>query len=145
MSVGAAPFAEAATDRLPDLTEVAVTEVQPQFFKGVLNLDPRMIPGVSTVETAEIGHVLYNLSWMGERERQLMALHREHPTEAMGRGLQLCREMGGVGGQADITDLVSCGHDGQAVVEEHVGPVDGLEVLLPALTVVVEHLEHVAT
>ena len=104
-----------------------------------------MIPGVSTVETVEIGRVLYNLLGMGERERQLMALHCKHPTETMGRGLQVCREMGRVGGQADITDLVSRGHDGQAVVEQHVGPVDGLEVLLSALTVVVEHLEHVAT
>ena len=145
MSVGAAPFAEAATDGLPDLTEVAVTEVQPQFFKGVLNLDPRVIPGISLVEPFQIGFVLDNGRGVFQGERQLVTLHGKHPADAMRRGLQLCREMGGVGGQANITDLVSCGHDGQAVVEEHVGPVDGLEVLLPALTVVAEHLEHVAT
>ena len=52
--------------------------------------------------------------------------------------------MGGVACEADVIDLVLLWHDGEGVVEQHIGPVDGLEVLLAALAVILEHLEHVA-
>ena len=52
--------------------------------------------------------------------------------------------MGGVACEADVIDLVLLGHDGEGVVEQHVGPVDGLEILLATLTMILEHLEHVA-
>ena len=58
-------------------------------------------------------------------------------------GLQLCGEVGRVGHQSDVVDLVLRRHDGQTVVEQHVCPVDGLEILLATLTMVVEHLQHI--
>ena len=88
--------------------------------------------------------MLCRLLRMVEREGELMALHGEDAAQAMGRGLQVGREMGGVGHQSDIADLVLCRHDGEGVVEQHVCPVDGLKIFLAALAVVVEHLQHVA-
>ena len=139
------PFADATGNGLCNVREVAVAEVQEEFFDGVLDLDPRMVPRIGTVEAFQIGFVFSNLLGMLQGKLQLMALHGEHPSDTMRGGLQFRREMGGVSHQADVIDLILLGHDGQTVVEQHITPVDGLEIGLATLTMITEHLQHITS
>ena len=61
MLLCACPFAEATGEGFCDVREVSIAEVQQEFFDGVLNLDPRMVPRIGTIETFQIGFVFYNL------------------------------------------------------------------------------------
>lgn len=123
--------------------EVAVTQVQQQLFDGILNFDPGMVPGIGLVEPFQIGFMLYHVLRMTEGERELMPLHGEDTAQTMGGGLQIGREVGGVRHQSDVADLVLLGHDSHRVMQEHVSPIDRLEIFLATLTVIVEHLKHV--
>lgn len=140
MLLCACPFADATGEGLCNVREVAVAEVQEEFFDGVLDLDPRVVPRIGTIEAFQIGFVLSDLLGMLQGECQFMALHGEHPSDAVRSRLQICREMGGVSHQADVIDLILLRHDGQTVVEQHVTPVNGLEIGLATLTVIAEHL-----
>ena len=73
-----------------------------------------------------------------------MSLHGEDATQAMRRCLQVCREVGRVSHQTDITNLVLLWHDGHRIVQQHICPVDGFKVFLTALAVIMKHLQHVA-
>ena len=123
--------------------EVAVAQVQQQFFDGILNLNPGMVPGIGLIEPFQIGLMLRYLLRMAEWKGELMSLHREDTAQTVRCGLQIRREMGGVSHQSDITDLVLLGHNRHRVMQEHIGPVDRLEIFLATLTVIVEHLKHV--
>ena len=111
------PFADATGDGLCDVREVAIAEVQEEFFQRILDLDPRMVPRIGTIEAFQISFVLCDLLRMLEGERHLMALHGKYPSDAVRRGLQFRREMGGISHQADVIDLILSRHDGQTVVE----------------------------
>ena len=102
-----------------------------------------MVPRIGAIEPFQIGPVLFDALRVLQGECEFVAMHGEHPADAVRRGLQFCREVGRVGHQSDVIDLILLGHDGQTVVEQHVTPVDGLEVSLAALAVVAEHLQHV--
>ena len=82
------PFADATGNGLCNVREVAVAKVQEEFFDGVLDLDPRMVPRIGTVEAFQIGLVFSDLLRMFQGKLQLMALHGEHPSDAMRGGLQ---------------------------------------------------------
>ena len=49
MFLATRPFAEAAGEGLPDVTEVAIAQVQKKFLDAIGDLDPRMVPGVGLV------------------------------------------------------------------------------------------------
>ena len=123
--------------------EVTVAQVQQQFFDGILNLNPGMVPGIGLIEPFQIGLMLCYLLRMAEWEGELMPLHGEDTAQTVGGGLQIRREVGGVCHQADIADLVLLGHDSHRVMQQHVSPIDCLEIFLATLTVIVEHLKHV--
>lgn len=99
-----------------------------------------MVPGIGLVEPFQIGFMLCYFLRVMEREGEFMSLHGEDTAQPMRRGLQICREMGGVSHQSDIANLVLLRHDGHRIVEEHVSPVYRLEIFFATLTVVVEHL-----
>ena len=82
------PFAETTGDGLCNVREVAVAEVQEEFFDGVLDLDPRMVPRIGTVEAFQIGLVFSDLQRMLQGEPKFMTLHGEHPSDTMRGGLQ---------------------------------------------------------
>ena len=111
------PFADATGDGLCDVREVAIAQVQEEFFQRILDFDPWMVPCIGTIEAFQVGFVLCDLLRMLEGERHLMALHGKHPSDAVRRGLQFRREMGGISHQADVIDLILSRHDGQTVVE----------------------------
>ena len=93
------PFADATGDGLCDMREVAIAQVQQQFLDRVLNLDPWMVPRIGAIEPFQIGFVLFDVLWVLQGECKFVALHGEHPADAVRRGLQLCREVGRVGHQ----------------------------------------------
>ena len=123
--------------------EVAVAQVQQQFFDGILNLNPGMVPGIGLIEPFQIGLMLCYLLRMAEGEGELMSLHREDTAQSMRCGFQIRREVSGVCHQSDVADLVLLRHDGHRVMQEHVSPIDRLEIFLATLTVIVEHLKHI--
>ena len=69
-----------------DLGEVAVTEVQEEFFDGTADLDPGMIPGIIAVHTLQIGHIVGDVCRMPEGEAEFMALHGEDAAHGLGQG-----------------------------------------------------------
>ena len=98
------------------MCKVAVTQVQQQLFNGIKNLYPGMIPGIGLVESFQICAMLCYLLRMMEWEGEFMSLHGEDAAQAMRRCLQVCREVGRVSHQTDITNLVLLWHDGHRVV-----------------------------
>ena len=48
-----------------------------------------MVPAVGTIEALQISLVLCDGLWMDEGEGQFVSPHGEHPSDTMGRGLQL--------------------------------------------------------
>ena len=82
------PFADATGDGLCDVREVAIAEVQEEFFQRILDLDPWMVPRIGTIEAFQISFVLCDLLRMLEGKLHFMALHGEHPSDAMRGGLQ---------------------------------------------------------
>ena len=62
------PFADATGNGLCNVREVAVAEVQEEFFDGVLDLDPRMVPRIGAVEAFQISLVLSDLLGMLQGE-----------------------------------------------------------------------------
>ena len=101
-----------------------------------------MVPGIGLIEPFQISLMFCYLLRMAEGEGELMSLHGEDTAHTMGRGLQIRREVGGVSHQSDVADLVLLGHDSHRVMQEHVSPIDCLEIFLATLTVIVEHLKH---
>ena len=69
--------------------EVAVAQVQQQFFDGILNLNPGMVPGIGLIEPFQIGLMLCYLLRMAEWEGELMPLHGEDTAQTVGGGLQI--------------------------------------------------------
>ena len=91
--------------------EVAVAQVLPQFFDGILNLNPGMVPGIGLIESFQISFMLCYFLRVTKGEGELMPLHGEDTAQTVGGGLQIRREVGGVCHQSDVTDLVLLGHD----------------------------------
>lgn len=50
------------------MAEISITEIQKEFLNGVLNLYPRVIPGVNSIKSIQIGLILYNFVWMTQWE-----------------------------------------------------------------------------
>ena len=78
------------------MPEIAIAQVQPEFFEGVLDFDPRMVPGVCFVEAFLVLYILDDVSWMSQGEGEFVTLHGEDAAQTVGRGLGGCREVGGV-------------------------------------------------
>lgn len=142
MAVAARPLAYATGKRAADVAEVTTTKVEPEFFEGVLDLGPGVIPSHGFIAAVEIVDVLNDIAWVVEGELQLVARHGEDAAQTTRHGLQLGREMGAVGRESYVVDKVLCRHDAKAGVEQQVGPVDGFEVGFPTLAMVAEHLQH---
>jgi hypothetical protein len=49
--LSACPFAEATGEGSDDMAEVAISQVQQEFFEGILDLNPRVIPGIGFIKS----------------------------------------------------------------------------------------------
>ena len=117
MVIAARPLADAAGQRVGNVVEVATAQVEPEFFEGVLDLGPRVIPSHGFIAAVEIVDVLNDIAWVAEGELQLIARHGEDAAQTTRHGLQLGREMGAVGRESYVDDEVLCRHDAKAGVE----------------------------
>lgn len=114
MPVLSQPFLHAAGGRLPDVLELTVTQVEKQFLHRTACLCPGMTPCVGLVQPLLVGHMLYHITGMAERELYLVALHGENLPVGTGSGLDASREMGAVGRKTEVVHHVLRGHDGKA-------------------------------
>ena len=89
MAETACPLAQATGEGLADMSELAIAQVQTEFFKRIEYLDPRVVPAIGTIEALQIGLILCDGLWMDEGEGQFVSPHGEHPSDTVGRGLQL--------------------------------------------------------
>ena len=71
MAEAACPLAQAAGEGLPDMSELAVAQVQTEFFERIEYLDPRVVPAVGTIEALQIGFILCDGLWMDKGEVRL--------------------------------------------------------------------------
>lgn len=142
MAVASRPLADAAGQRAADVAEVATTKVEPEFFEGVLDLGPGVIPSHGFIAAVEVVDVLNDIAWVAEGELQLVARHSEDAAQTTRHGLQFGREMGAVGRESYVVDKVLRRHDAKTGVEQQVGPVDGFKIGFPTLAMVAEHLQH---
>ena len=64
MFIAARPLADAAGKGAADVAEVATTKVEPEFFKGVLDLGPGVIPSHGFIAAVEVVDVLNDIAWV---------------------------------------------------------------------------------
>ena len=119
MAVLSCPFVQASYDGASDVSEIAVQHVAVELFQRTGNLYPRVSPCVCAIHTLLVGHILNDIAWMSQRKLQLVTLHGEHAAQSARNSVKATCEMCRIGGYAHIVDEVACGHDGQAVVEQH--------------------------
>ena len=115
--IAARPLTDAAGQRVGNVVEVATTKVEPEFFEGVLDLGPGVIPSHGFIAAVEVVDVLNDIAWVAEGELQLVARHGEDAAQTTRHGLQLGREMGAVGSESYVVDEVLCRHDAKTGVE----------------------------
>ena len=117
MAVAARPLADTAGQRAADVAEVATAQVEPEFFEGVLDLGPRVVPSHGFIAAVEVVDVLNDIAWVVEGELQLVARHGEDAAQTTRHGLQFGREMGAVSGESYVVDEVLRRHDAKARVK----------------------------
>ena len=94
------PFVEAAEERIPDVFELSVFEVEPKFLKGAAYLDPWVSPGVGFVEPFFVIHIFYHIFGMTERKLRFMSPHGEDTAVSFWCGLDASSEVRAVGREA---------------------------------------------
>ena len=114
VSVLAQPLVDTAFHRLSDDGEVAVSQVEEEFFHRTPHLDERMPPGIGLVETLLVVDVLDDVTRMTQREVQFVSLHREYSAISLRSRLNTTAEMRGVVGEAKIVDEILAWHDGKS-------------------------------
>ena len=99
---------------------------------------------MNTVEPLLEGHMLDDVAWVAQGELHLVALHGEDAAVGAWRGVDASCEVGRVGSEPHVVDLILGRHDGQCRIENHARPEDGLIVFLARCPMVVEHLQELA-
>ena len=117
MFIAPCPLADAAGKGAADVAEVTTTQVEPEFFEGVLDLGPGVIPSHGFIAAVEVVDVLNDIAWVVEGELQLVARHGEDAAQTTRHGLQFGRKMGAVGGESYVVDEVLRRHDAKARVK----------------------------
>ena len=90
------PFVDSVFDSFRNDGEIAVFQVEEQFFERTSDLDPRMIPAHDAVNALFVGNVFDDVAGMFQWKIHLIALHREDAAVTFGQGMNRAGEMGGI-------------------------------------------------
>lgn len=126
---------------MPNLSEVAVTEVVEELFEGTSYFEPRVSPCVGTIDVFLKGNVFDNMSRMAQRKLEFMSLHRVHATQTCRDCVEICSIVGTIRSSSEIVDEVMCGHNRKLVVEYEAHEEDGLVILLARVAVMIAHIK----
>lgn len=137
------PFVDPVYDGLSDDAEVAVAQVEEEFFKRAADLDPRVSPSHDAVHAFLIGRMFDDIARMLEREFQLIAFHGEDAPVAAGQGAERASEMYGVCGCSQVIDQVACRNDAQSGVEQDGSMENGFVVGFPVFPVTLAHVDEI--
>ena len=114
VSVLAQPLVDTAFYRLRNDREVAVSQVEEEFFHRTPHLDERMPPGIGLIEPFLVVDVLDDITRMAQRKLQLISFHREYSAISLRSRLNTTTEMRGVVGETKIVDEILAWHDGKS-------------------------------
>ena len=124
------PFSQPFPDGFQDDGEIAVSQIQEEFFQRTAYLNPRMAPAINFVETFLILNIFQDITGMLERELQFMALHHENPAISLRRCLHATRKMGRLIRQAKIINQILCRHNRHTRTQQHGRPEQTFKILL---------------
>ena len=79
------PFVDSVFDSFRNDGEIAVFQVEEQFFERTSDLDPRMIPAHDAVNALFVGNVFDDVAGMFQWKIHLIALHREDAAVTFGQ------------------------------------------------------------
>ena len=116
------PFVDPVYDGLSDDAEVAVAQVEEEFFKRAADLDPRVSPSHDAVHAFLIGRMFDDIARMLEREFQLIAFHGEDAPVASWQSFKRASKVRAVRRGTEIVYEVLPWNYAEAVVPEHVRP-----------------------
>lgn len=86
------PFVDSVFDSFRNDGEIAVFQVEEQFFERTSDLDPRMIPAHDAVNALFVGNVFDDVAGMFQWKIHLIALHREDAAVTFGQGMNRAGE-----------------------------------------------------
>ena len=138
-------YIPAVTDGLPNLSEVAVTEVVEELFEGTSYFEPRVSPCIGTIDVFLKGNMFDNMSRMAQRDLEVVSLHRVHATQTCRDCVEICSIVGTIRSGSEVVDEVMCGHNSKLVVEYEAHEEDCLIVLFTRVAVMVAHIKQMRT
>ena len=105
------PFVDSVFDSFRNDGEIAVFQVEEQFFERTSDLDPRMIPAHDAVNALFVGNVFDDVAGMFQWKIHLRALHREDAAVTFGQGINRAGERGGICRCSQVINHVAGRHD----------------------------------